>query len=284
MSPASSTTHPDATKCHCMCAHITQDTTGSTSAHRHPTGRSALWQASPPRRTPRPTEGPPRPRAAPTACVPLSGAAPVPLQVKSPRRDRRYRGRRLPHLPRVTTASPAPVAPSSPPARGPHSPGPGTRGAAEGPQGSGGAGTPAAARERQPPQGSPQHRAHPARLGDAERWRCASPGGGRTPAPPRTALPGRTPARPLAGTAARVSSGSPPAAHSRPRPGRAGPRGRGAASGRAGRGGCRRGQEVTGSGGEPGRGCHPQHCPRGPPPARAIKALSERRGCVPLRS
>ena len=81
-------------------------------------------------------------------------------------------------------ASPAPAASGSPPAHGPHSPAPDARGAAEGPRGSGGAGTAAAAREREPPQGSPQHRAHPARLRDADSCPAANSPPGEAAGPP----------------------------------------------------------------------------------------------------
>ncbi|XP_021236284.1 uncharacterized protein LOC110389737 [Numida meleagris] len=221
------------------------DTTGSTSAHRPP---------PPPRQVRSP------------AGEALPGAPPVPRRgshgtrhVASPfwGGSRTFAAKVTPGgttvigpgagASRTSRASPHPAPHPQPlAAQGPHSPGPGARGAAEGPRGSGGAGTPGAARERQPPQGSAQHRAHPARLRDAERWRRASPRGGRTAAPPRTALAGRAQARPLAGAAARVSPGARPAAHPEPQPGWAGPRGRGADSVRAGRVVSWRGQGVRG--------------------------------------
>lgn len=91
----------------CVCPPNPEHTGGARHTDNI-TGRSALRQARFPRRTPRPTEGP--------HGVRLSGAAPVPSQVKSPRWDGRNRGRRLPHLPRITTASqPRSRNPSQPP-------------------------------------------------------------------------------------------------------------------------------------------------------------------------
>lgn len=68
-----------------------------------------------------------------------------------------------------------------------------------------------------------------------------------------------------------------------PRPGRAGPRGAEPPRGRRRAGAAGR-VRRSGAGGRARPGVSPAALPRGPPPARAIKALSERRDCLPLRA